>query len=62
MSNILFSDRTSDQTQVKNNKQRDTEEADREADAKQQRSDKENADASGGGDILGAQEDQDIIF
>jgi len=50
---------------VKNNKQRDNEAADRENAAKRRASDKENAeDVDGGGpsDLLGDQEDQDVIF
>jgi len=49
---------------VKNNKQRDTEAADRESAAKRRGSDKENAAEEDGGpsDLLGDQEDQDVIF
>ncbi|KAL9122695.1 MAG: hypothetical protein Q9187_000751 [Circinaria calcarea] len=51
-----------EKTQVKNNKQRDTEIADREAAAKRRGSNKENADGPDSSDVLGEQEDQDVIF
>ncbi|MCJ1257818.1 H(+)-transporting V1 sector ATPase subunit D [Lignoscripta atroalba] len=47
---------------VKNNKQRDTAAADQEAALKRKESDKENADDPGATDVLGEQEDQDVIF
>ncbi|MCJ1394231.1 H(+)-transporting V1 sector ATPase subunit D [Xylographa bjoerkii] len=49
---------------VKNNKVRDTERSDREAAAKAKRrgSDKENSEEPGAVDVLGEQEDQDVIF
>ncbi|MCJ1311324.1 H(+)-transporting V1 sector ATPase subunit D [Agyrium rufum] len=47
---------------VKNNKLRDTEKADKEALAKRRDSDKENEDGPDAIDVLGEQEDQDIIF
>lgn len=46
--------------QVKNNKQRDNDAA--EQAAKRSDSDKENADGPGATDVLGEQEDQDVIF
>ena len=50
--------------QVKNNKVRDTEKADREAASKAKRrgSDKENSDEPDDADVLGEKEDQDVIF
>lgn len=48
---------------VKNNKQRDNENAEAEEKKKTRRgSDKENAEDSGPKDVLGEQEDQDVIF
>lgn len=47
---------------MKNNKIRDNERADREHAAKQRDSDKENDEGSGATDVLGEQEDQDVIF
>ncbi len=48
---------------VKSNKQRDNDAAELEAKASKRRgSDKENADDHGSTDILGDQEDQDVIF
>ena len=41
---------------------RDTERADKEANEKRRGSDKENADGPGATDVLGEQEDQDVIF
>ncbi|KAL8639781.1 MAG: hypothetical protein Q9226_008828 [Calogaya cf. arnoldii] len=46
---------------VKNNKQRDNNDAEQEA-KKQGDSDKENADGPAASDVLGEQEDQDVIF
>jgi len=48
---------------VKNNKQRDNAAKDQEEKAKDRRgSDKENDETSGSADVLGEQEDQDVIF
>ncbi len=48
---------------VKNNKQRDNDAKEAEEKARRKGSDKENsADASGAGDILGEQQDEDVIF
>jgi hypothetical protein len=47
---------------VKNNKTRDNERSDQENAAKQRDSDKENNEGSGSTDVLGEQEDQDVIF
>ena len=47
---------------VKSNKQRDNENKEQEQKAKKQDSDKENADGPEAPDILGEQEDQDVIF
>ena len=48
---------------VKNNKLRDSEAKDKEMASKKKDSDKENvADDAGATDILGEQEDQDVIF
>ena len=48
---------------VKNNKLRDSEAKDKEMASKKRDSDKENAaDDAGAADILGEQEDQDVIF
>lgn len=48
---------------VKNNKLRDSEAKDKEMASKKRDSDKENmADDAGATDILGEQEDQDVIF
>ncbi|KAL9127545.1 MAG: hypothetical protein Q9175_007713, partial [Cornicularia normoerica] len=48
---------------VKSNKQRDNDAAEKEEEASKRRgSDKENADDPGATDILGEQEDQDVIF
>ena len=48
---------------VKNNKQRDNEIKDQEEKAKDRHSsDKENDEGSGSVDVLGEQEDQDVIF
>ena len=48
---------------VKNNKLRDSEAKDKELASKKRDSDKENmADDAGATDILGEQEDQDVIF
>lgn len=49
-------------TQVKNNKLRDTEAADRAMKAKQIAEEKAEEEGSGPADILGEQEDQDVIF
>ena len=47
---------------VKSNKQRDNDAAEQEKVSKRRGSDKENADDPGATDILGEQEDQDVIF
>ena len=47
---------------VKSNKQRDNENKEQEEKDKKQDSDKENAGAGGAPDVLGEQEDQDVIF
>ncbi|KAL9577144.1 MAG: hypothetical protein Q9212_006559 [Teloschistes hypoglaucus] len=47
---------------VKNNKQRDIEASDREQAAKRRGSDKENEEGPDASDVLGEQEDQDVIF
>ncbi|MCJ1456779.1 H(+)-transporting V1 sector ATPase subunit D [Mycoblastus sanguinarius] len=47
---------------VKNNKQRDNDAAEHEKASKRRGSDKENADDPGATDVLGEQEDQDVIF
>ena len=48
---------------VKNNKQRDNEAKIQEEKANNRRdSDKENDEGSGSADVLGEQEDQDVIF
>ncbi|KAL9615857.1 MAG: hypothetical protein Q9204_008649, partial [Flavoplaca sp. TL-2023a] len=47
---------------VKNNKQRDNEAAEQENAKKQGDSDKENVDEPETADVLGEQEDQDVIF
>jgi V-type H+-transporting ATPase subunit D len=48
---------------VKNNKQRDNDAKEAEEKARRKGSDKENsADAPGAGDILGEQQDEDVIF
>ncbi|KAL8982241.1 MAG: hypothetical protein Q9205_003186 [Flavoplaca limonia] len=47
---------------VKNNKQRDNEAAEQENAKKQGDSDKENVDGPEAADVLGEQEDQDVIF
>ncbi|KAL8689583.1 MAG: hypothetical protein Q9224_004611, partial [Gallowayella concinna] len=47
---------------VKNNKQRDSAANDAEHAAKGQNSDKENANGPESSDVLGEQEDQDVIF
>ena len=50
-------------SQVKNNKQRDNDAKGKEEEAKERRgSDKENDESSGPVDVLGEQEDQDVIF
>ena len=48
--------------QVKNNKQRDNEAADRANAAKRRDSDKENDEVTGSGDLLAEEEDKDVIF
>ena len=48
--------------QVKNNKQRDNANAEAEEKKDRRGSDKENDEASGLADVLGEQEDQDVIF
>lgn len=47
--------------QVKNNKQRDND-ANEENKSKRRDSDKENAEGPDSSDVLGEQEDQDVIF
>lgn len=48
---------------VKNNKQRDNDAKEQEAKTRRRSSDKENsADSPGSGDILGDQQDEDVIF
>lgn len=48
---------------VKNNKQRDNDAKEAEEKARRKGSDKENsADAPGAGDVLGEQQDEDVIF
>ena len=49
-------------SQVKNNKQRDNEAADKENAAKRRGSDKENDEAPSSSDLLAEDEDQDVIF
>ncbi|KAL9586983.1 MAG: hypothetical protein Q9203_003667 [Teloschistes exilis] len=48
--------------QVKNNKQRDMEASDKEQASKRRDSDKENDEGPDASDVLGEQEDQDVIF
>lgn len=48
--------------QVKNNKQRDNDANEEETKSKRRDSDKENADGQNPSDVLGEQEDQDVIF
>lgn len=48
--------------QVKNNKQRDNDANEEENKSKRRGSDKENAEGPDSSDVLGEQEDQDVIF
>jgi len=48
--------------QVKNNKTRDNERADQENASKRRESDKENDEDAGPADVLGEEEDHDVIF
>ena len=48
--------------QVKNNKTRDNERADRENASKRRESDKENDEGTSPADVLGEEEDHDVIF
>ena len=47
---------------VKSNKQRDSQAAEAAAESKRRGSDKENEDAPSAPDLLGEEEDQDVIF
>ena len=47
---------------VKNNKQRDNAAAEKEHELKKSDSDKENTEGSSAPDVLGEEEDQDVIF